>query len=60
MSDTPNPDEPGIIYALVARGSIVMVEYSSREGNFVTLAKRILTSVQAGDHKRSFFDKSGR
>jgi len=24
------------------------------------LAKRILTSIQPGDHKRSFFDKSGR
>lgn len=36
------------------------LRYSIREGNFVTLAKRILTSVQAGDHKRSFFDKSGR
>jgi hypothetical protein len=40
--------------------SVRQVEHSSREGNFVTLAKRILTSVQAGDHKRSFFDKSGR
>ena len=31
--------EPGIIYSLIARGTIVMVEHSSREGNFVTLAK---------------------
>ncbi len=52
--------EAGIIYSLIARGNIVMVEHSSREGNFITLAKRILTSVQPGDHKRSFFDKSGR
>jgi vesicle-associated membrane protein 7 len=26
----------------------------------VVLAKRILSSIQPGDHKRSFFDKSGR
>ena len=43
----------GIIYSLIARGTIVLVEHATREGNFVTLANRILTKVPAEDHRKS-------
>eukprot|EP01091_Cochliopodium_minus_P014891 TRINITY_DN515_c0_g1_i2.p1 TRINITY_DN515_c0_g1~~TRINITY_DN515_c0_g1_i2.p1 ORF type:complete len:266 (-),score=49.35 TRINITY_DN515_c0_g1_i2:388-1185(-) len=51
---------PGIIYSLVARNTVVLVEYSTHEGNFSTLAKRILLSIKTHDHKRTYTDKSGR
>jgi len=49
----------GIIYSLIARGTIVLVEHANREGNFVTLANRILTKVPSEDHRKSYKDKSG-
>lgn len=51
---------PGIIYSLIARNTVVLVEYSTHEGNFSALAKRILLSIKAHDHKRTYSDKSGR
>eukprot|EP01091_Cochliopodium_minus_P016694 TRINITY_DN6327_c0_g1_i1.p1 TRINITY_DN6327_c0_g1~~TRINITY_DN6327_c0_g1_i1.p1 ORF type:complete len:228 (-),score=30.13 TRINITY_DN6327_c0_g1_i1:30-713(-) len=51
--------EGGIIYSLVAIKTVVLVEHSTREGNFITLANVILGKVQSEDHRRSYKDKTG-
>jgi len=46
-----------IIYAVVARGSRVQVEYAATSGNFATIARKILERVQSesgADARRSY------
>ena len=40
-----------IIYSLVARGSLVLCEYTDNEGDFPQLVRRILVSVKKTDEK---------
>lgn len=46
-----------IIYAVVARGSRVQVEYAATSGNFATIARKILERVESesgADARRSY------
>ena len=43
-----------IIYALVARGSNVLAEYSSSTGNFTQITRRILEKIPQQDGKMSY------
>ena len=36
---------PGIIYALVARGTCVLAEFTTTSGNFTTVTRRILEKL---------------
>lgn len=47
-------DEPGaILYALVARGSKILAEYTTLKGNFPTIAVQILEQVPPQNGKRT-------
>jgi len=47
-----------IIYAIVARGSIVLAEYSNSTGNFTHITRRILEKIPQQDGKMSYvYDK---
>jgi vesicle-associated membrane protein 7 len=49
-----------IIYALVARGSRVQVEYAATSGNFASIARKILERVQSeGDEPRRSYQFDG-
>lgn len=54
-------NKSGILYCAVANGSRVLVSRRLRDGNFVQVAKRILTSGLEldGDHCRSYRDDTG-
>jgi len=41
-----------IIYALVARGSLILAEYSTFEGSFTTLAQRIIAQSKPSKSKK--------
>jgi len=43
-----------IIYALVARGSCVLAEFTSTSGNFTTVTRRILDKIPPQDSKMSY------
>ena len=43
-----------IIYALVARGSLVLAEYTPHDGDFPSLARRILVKSSGSKTKTSF------
>jgi vesicle-associated membrane protein 7 len=43
-----------IIYSVVARGSVVLAEYSITSGNFTTIATRILGKIPLNDNKMSY------
>ncbi|KAN0036517.1 hypothetical protein ACTFIV_001815 [Dictyostelium citrinum] len=43
-----------IIYSLVARGSSVLAEFTSTNGNFVTITRRILDLIPPNDTKMSY------
>ena len=43
-----------IAYALIARGSLVLAEYSAYKGEFVSTARRLLTQSKIAKSKRSF------
>jgi len=45
---------PGIIYALVARGTCVLAEFTTTSGNFTTVTRRILEKLPAEDSKMSY------
>ena len=40
-----------IIYALVARGSLVLVEYTSHDGDYSSIARKILVKSQKNHNK---------
>jgi hypothetical protein len=44
-----------IIYSLVARGSLVLAEYTSFDGDFPSLARKILVKSQKSKSKKSFY-----
>jgi len=47
-----------IIYTIVARGSVVLAEYSSSTGNFTQITRRILDKIPQQDGKMSYvYDK---
>ena len=47
-----------IIYAVVARGSTVLAEYSASTGNFKDITKNILNRIPPQDSKMSYtYDK---
>jgi len=47
-----------IIYTIVARGSIVLAEYSNTTGNFTQISRRILEKIPQQDGKMSYvYDK---
>lgn len=41
-----------ILYALVARGTVVLAEFSAAAGNASTIARRILEKIPAGGDSR--------
>lgn len=41
-----------ILYALVARGTVVLAEFSAASGNASTIARRILEKIPAGGDSR--------
>ena len=43
-----------IIYALIARGSLVLAEYSAYKGDFLSTARRLLTQSKITKSKRNF------
>lgn len=43
-----------IIYALVARGSLILSEYTAFKGDFTALAQKILTQSKTSKSKKSF------
>lgn len=43
-----------IIYALVARGSLILAEYSAYKGDFSSLSRKILTQTKPSKTKKSF------
>ena len=45
---------PGIIYALVARGTCVLAEFTTTSGNFTTVTRRILEKLPSDDSKMSY------
>ena len=45
---------PGIIYALVARGTCVLAEFTTTSGNFTTVTRRILEKIPSEDSKMSY------
>ena len=45
---------PGIIYALVARGTCVLAEFTMTSGNFTTVTRRILEKLPSEDSKMSY------
>lgn len=45
---------PGIIYALVARGTCVLAEFTTTSGNFTTVTRRILEKLPSEDSKMSY------
>jgi hypothetical protein len=47
---------PGIIYALVARGTCVLAEFTTTSGNFTTVTRRILEKLPSEDSKMSYVD----
>ena len=44
----------GIIYALVARGTCVLAEFTTTSGNFTTVTRRILEKIPREDAKMSY------
>jgi hypothetical protein len=47
-----------IFYALVARGKTVLVEHTSRSGNFPTVTRVLLSKIGGEDAKMSYvYDK---
>jgi hypothetical protein len=40
-----------IIYSLVARGSLILTEYTENEGDFPVMAKKILPRVKKSENK---------
>ena len=47
-----------IIYTIVARGALVLAEYSSTTGNFTQISRRILEKIPQQDGKMSYvYDK---
>lgn len=42
-----------ILYALVARGSFVLAEYTSYDGDFPSVARRILSKFERTKHKKT-------
>jgi vesicle-associated membrane protein 7 len=47
-------DNMPIIYALVARGTCVLAEYTGTNGNFTTVTRRILEKIPPQDAKMSY------
>jgi len=45
-------DDMTILYALVARGTVVLAEFSAASGNASTIARRILEKIPAGGDSR--------
>lgn len=43
-----------IIYALVARGTLILAEYTSFDGDFPVLARKILTQTQKTKSKKTY------
>jgi hypothetical protein len=43
-----------IIYALIARGSLVLAEYTVYKGDFTTLARKILSQSKISKSKKSY------
>jgi len=43
-----------ILYALVADGSRVLAEHSTREGNFKAVARQLLSEIPANDDRKSY------
>jgi len=43
-----------IVYALIARGTTVLVEYATNSGNFITVSRVILEKIPPEDTKRSY------
>ncbi len=47
-----------IIYSVVARGAVVLAEYSNSTGNFMQITRRILDKIPQQDGKMSYvYDK---
>ncbi len=47
-----------VFYALVARKSVVLAEYTGRSGNFPTVTRMLLGKITDGDQKMSYvYDK---
>eukprot|EP01121_Diplochlamys_sp_Union-15-3_P000554 TRINITY_DN10488_c0_g1_i1.p1 TRINITY_DN10488_c0_g1~~TRINITY_DN10488_c0_g1_i1.p1 ORF type:complete len:283 (+),score=51.30 TRINITY_DN10488_c0_g1_i1:41-850(+) len=44
----------GIIYALVARETVILAEYKSRTGNYTTVVNRLLEKIPTQDAKMSY------
>jgi|SaaInlStandDraft_6_1057023.scaffolds.fasta_scaffold61958_2 hypothetical protein len=50
--------QPGIIYALVARGNTILAEYTGVAGNFATVTVRILNKIPPVNAKMTYvYDK---
>jgi len=45
---------PSIIYALVARGTTILTEHSTRSGNYTKVVKRILEKIPPQDGRMSY------
>lgn len=49
-----------IIYSLIARGNIILAEYTSSSGNFTTITQSILDRIPEKDAKCTYvYDRSG-
>lgn len=40
-----------IIYTLIAKGSLVLIEYTEADGDFPILVRKILVSLKKSDEK---------
>jgi vesicle-associated membrane protein 7 len=43
-----------IVYCLIARGSVVLAEYATASGNFMTISRIILDNLPQVDGKKSY------
>eukprot|EP01091_Cochliopodium_minus_P020135 TRINITY_DN869_c4_g1_i2.p1 TRINITY_DN869_c4_g1~~TRINITY_DN869_c4_g1_i2.p1 ORF type:complete len:232 (-),score=41.00 TRINITY_DN869_c4_g1_i2:58-753(-) len=58
MSRNESGDMNSIIYSLISIGDVVLIEHAIKEGNFVTLANRMLSKLPQDDHRKSYKDKT--
>ena len=47
-------DKSMIVYALVARGKVVLAEFTATSGNFPTVTRQLLEKIPPRDGKMSY------